>query len=90
MERHTVADLSASLARLQASLTKIKETGANLDNEMGSIRKDIRAERITKERQGKRLAENREKDMAELAALEDALGLSIQGVSGKLEHKQLC
>lgn len=84
IERHTVADLSTSLARLQASFNKIRETGANLDGEMGSIRKDIRADRATKERQGRVLAENREMDMAQLQVLEDALGLSIQGVGGEL------
>lgn len=82
MERHTVADLSTSLARLQTSLNKVKEASANFDGETAAVRTEVLAERATKERQGKVLHENRSLDETELSAMERALGLSIAGVGG--------
>ncbi|GFZ49559.1 Probable kinetochore protein SPC25 [Saitozyma sp. JCM 24511] len=79
-ERHTVGDLSSSLARLQQTLSKTKEQSAAVEAELNAVRKEVKAERGEKERQGKVLEQQRGRDAIELQILQEVLGLRIEGV----------
>jgi kinetochore protein Spc25 len=83
-ERHTVGDLSSSLARLQQTLSKTKEQSAAVEAELNAVRKEVKAERGEKERQGKVLQQQRGRDAIELQILQEVLGLRIEGVKGQL------
>jgi hypothetical protein len=83
-ERHTVGDLSSSLARLQQTLSKTKEQSAAVEAELNAVRKEVKAERGEKERQGKVLEQQRGRDAIELQILQEVLGLRIEGVKGEL------
>lgn len=82
-ERRTVAELTASLARFQASLQRVREQNAALDGQITGLRTELGAERATKERQARVLADMRERDARQLAVLEGALGLRMEGVGGE-------
>ncbi|KAL7422769.1 kinetochore-associated Ndc80 complex subunit spc25 [Cryptotrichosporon argae] len=79
-ERHTLADLTSSLSRLQNSLSRVREQSTSLDSELGAVRKEALAERATKERQRAALGEMHEMDSAESARMEAALGWKIAGI----------
>jgi kinetochore protein Spc25 len=79
-ERHTVQDLSSSLARLQQTLAKTKEQSAAIEAELNAVRKEVKAQRGEKERQGRVLEEQRGRDGLELQILQEVLGLRIDGV----------
>ncbi|WOO83852.1 putative kinetochore protein SPC25 [Vanrija pseudolonga] len=81
VERKTVSDFTQALTGLQTKLAKVREQNASLEHELTAIRKEVRGDTATKERQGRALEEQRRKDEMELAALEGALGLSITGVA---------
>lgn len=66
----------------QASLQKVREQNAALDTQIQTLRNEVGAERATKKRQAKVLADMRERDARQLAVLEGALGLRIEGVGG--------
>lgn len=83
MERKTVADFTQALTGLQSKLAKVREQNASLEHDLNAIRKEVRGDTATKERQGRALQEQQSKDEVELAALEGALGLSITGVAGE-------
>lgn len=88
-ERHTVGDLSSSLARLQQTLSKTKEQSAAVEAELNAVRKEVKAERGEKERQGKVLEQQRGRDAIELQILQEVLGLRIEGVKGQLKPVSL-
>ncbi|WVQ81849.1 hypothetical protein IAT38_003976 [Cryptococcus sp. DSM 104549] len=79
-ERHTLADLNSSLSHLRSNLTKTKEQSAALEAELQGLRKEVKAERTEKERQGKMLDEMRDRDEMELRELEEAMGWKVEGI----------
>lgn len=81
-ERTTIADLSGSLQRLTAQLSKLQTSSQGLDEEAAILRNAAMVERAEKERQKKSLEAQRERDGPELAKLEQILGWKIEGVKG--------
>jgi hypothetical protein len=77
-----MTDITSSLSRLNAALGRVRDQGAALDSDISGVRKESRAERATKDRQAKVLAEMRAQDERQLQVIEDALGLTITGVGG--------
>ena len=82
-ERHTLTDLTASLTHLQTTLTRVKEQSATLEAELVAVRKDVKSQKMEKERQTKVLEEMRGQDGVELGMLEEAIGWKVEGVKGE-------
>lgn len=81
-ERTTVADLTASVNHLQATLNRVKEQSAQVEHELNAVRKEVAMRRSEKKRQGEKLREMRRRDEDELDIMEQALGWRVHGVGG--------
>jgi hypothetical protein len=65
------------------SLAKAKEMEETARKDVDTVKMDVCVESEVKERRARVLGDNRAKDAAHVLALQDALGLSIQGVQSE-------
>ena len=75
--------MTASVSRLQASLSKVKDQSTSLDAELSSVKKDANTRRKDQEGQIRDLEDMKARDEAELRGLEAATGLRIEGIRGE-------
>lgn len=82
-ERQAASVLSTAVAQTSAALAKMREKSKALEEEIAAVRNETRAERATKERAADALDGQRQRDLVEVEAFQNALGLSITSCGGK-------